>query len=154
MLNREDFKNDKVDAGEIGSGHTVTAIYEVRFKGARGQLIDPLRYGAASEATGNKGSEYAFVNIRYKLPKESASKLISQPVTAANEVPSTEASFAAAVAGFGQLLRGGQYTEKFSYDDVIALAQANKGKDDFGYRAEFINLVRIAKTAAAMEKLQ
>jgi Ca-activated chloride channel family protein len=152
MLNREDFNNDKVDAGEIGSGHTVTAIYEVTPKG-KGGLVDPLKYGTAGTA-GNTSGEWANVKIRYKLPAESESKLIAQPVSDSGAAPSTEAKFAAAVAGFGQLLRGGQYTKSFGYDDVIALAQAAKGADPFGYRAEFINLVRIAKSAQALEPLK
>jgi Ca-activated chloride channel family protein len=152
MLNREDFNNDKVDAAEIGAGHTVTALYEVTPKGSAAALVDPLRYAAEQKNTG--GDELAFVKIRYKLPNETVSKLITEPVTAADEKSSTEANFAAAVAGFGQLLRGGQYTKAFNYDDVIALAQASKGKDEFGYRTEFINLVRQAKTAQVMEPLK
>jgi Ca-activated chloride channel homolog len=130
----------------------VTALYEVTPKGSAGALVDPLRYGAEQKSGG--GDELAFVKIRYKLPDETASKLITEPVTAADERTSTEANFAAAVAGFGQLLRGGQYTRAFSYDDVIALAQASKGGDAFGYRTEFINLVRQAKTAQALEPLK
>ncbi|OWK21660.1 hypothetical protein AJ88_18380 [Mesorhizobium amorphae CCBAU 01583] len=89
-LNREDFNNDRVDAGDIGSGHSVTAIYEITPKGSGGEQIDPLRYG---EATVNNGGvanadEYAFVKIRYKLPNEDVSKLITTPVTSANEVAS------------------------------------------------------------------
>jgi Ca-activated chloride channel homolog len=152
MLNREDFNNDKVDAGEIGAGHTVTALYEVTPKGSAGALVDPLRYGSDVKSSG--GDELAFVKIRYKLPKETVSKLISEPVTVANEKSSVEANFAAAVAGFGQLLHGGHYTKAFSFDDVIALAQGSKGKDEFGYRTEFINLVRQAKTAEAFEPLK
>jgi Ca-activated chloride channel family protein len=152
MLAREDFNNDKVDAGEIGAGHTVTAIYEVVPKGKSG-LVDPLKYAPAETAGGASG-EWATVKIRYKLPNETASKLVEQPVGEASAAPSSEAKFAASVAAFGQLLRGGQYTKAFTYDDVIALAQANKGADPFGYRAEFINLVRIAKTAQGMEPLK
>jgi len=151
LLDREDFNNDKVDAGEIGAGHTVTAIYELTPADSQGQLVDPLRYSTTQAPSGS--GEYAFVKLRYKLPGENQSKLISEPVTDANTRTSTEASFGAAVAGFGQLLRGGQYTRTYSYDDVIALAQANKGKDEFGYRSEFINLVRMAKTAQALEPL-
>jgi len=151
LLAKEDFNNDKVDAGEIGAGHTVTAIYELTPVGSAGQLVDPLRYGGKPAPAGN--GEYAFVKLRYKLPGESESKLISEPVTEANAKASTEASFAAAVAGFGQILRGGHYNRIFSYDDVIALAQANRGKDEFGYRGEFINLVRMAKTAQTLEPL-
>lgn len=150
LLNKDDFTNDKVDAGDIGAGHTVTALYEVTPKGSEGQLVDPLRYGTAEQA-GTPAGEYAFVKIRYKLPGEDKSRLITQPVTAAAETPDTEAGFAAAVAGFGQLLRGGAFTGNFSYDDVIALAQASKGPDTFGYRAEFITLVRLAKSARTMQ---
>lgn len=152
LLNREDFNNDKIDAGEIGAGHTVTAIYEVTPADSKSKLVDGLRYGAKEEA--GTGDELAFVKIRYKLPGETVSKLITQPVSATNEVKSNEAGFAASVAAFGQLLRGGQYTKALTYDDVIALAQASKGADPFGYRAEFINLVRMAKTAQGIEKLQ
>ena len=150
LLNREDFNNDKVDAGDIGAGHTVTAIYEVTPKGSKGQLVDPLRYGTA-DSSPEASDEYAFVKIRYKLPGEAESRLITEPVTAANDKASTEASFAAAVAAFGQILRGGEYTTSFSYDDVIALANANRGSDEFGYRAELVNLVRLAKSARAMQ---
>jgi Ca-activated chloride channel homolog len=150
LLNREDFNNDKVDAGDIGAGHTVTAIYEVTPKGSKGQLVDTLRYGTADSSPG-ASDEYAFVKIRYKLPEEAESRLITEPVTAANAKASTEASFAIAVAAFGQILRGGEYTKSFSYDEVIALANANRGSDEFGYRAELVNLVRLAKSARAMQ---
>ncbi len=165
LLNREDFNNDKVDAGEIGSGHTVTALYEITPTGSAAHLVDGLRYqnNAAPEAsdTGDKSSEYGFLKIRYKLPDEDTSRLIETPIAAADEVGATgsgtvagEARFAASVAAFGQILRGGRYTGDFGYDDVIALANANKGEDQFGYRAEFVNLVRLAKSAAPMQRQQ
>ncbi len=156
LLNREDFNNDKVDAGDIGAGHTVTALYEITPVGSGGQLIDNLRYGnkdaAAAKTDENKGGEYAFVKIRYKLPDSAASKLITTPVDSKAETknPDTESAFAAAVAAFGQILRGDPFVKNFNYDDVIALANANKGPDPFGYRAEFINLVRLAKNAPAL----
>ena len=150
LLNKDDFNNDHVDAGDIGAGHTVTALYEVTPKDSGGQLVDPLRYGKP-EQPGTAAGEYAFVKIRYKLPGEETSRLITQPVTSADEKPDTEASFAAAVAGFGQLLGGGTYTGSFGYDDVIALAVAGKGPDPYGYRAEFITLVRLAKGARTMQ---
>ena len=130
-----------------------------RAVGAQG-LVDNLRYQQAdSETTAPSSNEYAFMKIRYKLPDSDTSTLITAPVTVADEVKSVnaaprEARFAAAVAGFGQLLRGGQYTGDFSYDDVIALANASKGNDPFGYRSEFVNLVRLAKSAAALEPLK
>ncbi|MEC9367536.1 MAG: VWA domain-containing protein [Pseudomonadota bacterium] len=159
MLKREDFRNDKVDAGDIGSGHTVTAIYEITPKGSPSQLVGDLRYApkAAGPATSPAGNgEYAFVKLRYKLPNEDTSKLIEMPVTKAMDAGGAdkapqEARFAASVAAFGQLLTGGRHTGSYSYDDVIALAQGAKGPDAFGYRAEFINLARFAKSAAALE---
>ena len=150
LLAREDFNNDKIDAGDIGAGHTVTALYEVTPRGSQGQLVDPLRYGTAAEP-GTAAGEYAFVKIRYKLPGETESRLITEPVTPASEAASPETAFAAAVAAFGQILRGGAYTKSFGYDDVIALATASRGHDEYGYRAEFINLVRLAKSARAMQ---
>lgn len=161
ILNQEDFNNDKVDAGDIGSGHEVTALYEVTPTGSAGKLIDDSRYAAPQQtaaAPANTG-ELAFVKVRYKLPGETESKLITRPVTSADDVKDAasvpnDLGFAAAVAGFGQLLRQDPYTKNFSYDDVVTLATSTKGKDEFGYRAEFLNLVRLAKSAAALEKTQ
>ncbi len=160
-LNREDFNNDKVDAGDIGSGHTVTAIYEITPKGAP-TLVDDLRYGkpkavaadvqpAPAIADGKEG-ELGFLKLRYKLPKENTSTLISLTIAALGQPTSIEQApaetrFSVAVAAFGQLIKGSPYTKSYSYDDVIALAQSAKGNDPFGYRAEFINLVRLAKSA-------
>lgn len=159
LLQREDFNNDKVDAGDIGSGHTVTAIYEITPKDSKAKLNDDLRYGASETPAKAGADEYGFVKIRYKLPGEKDSKLLSEPVkidaaSATIDAAPQESRFATAVAAFGQLLRGGQYTKAYSYDDVIALAQGAKGKDEFGYRAEFINLVRLAKTAQGLEPLK
>jgi len=160
ILNREDFNNDKVDAGDIGAGHTVTAIYEVTPTDSDAKMIDDLRYGAKEKApkTKAKSGEYAFVKIRYKLPNEDKSKLITTPVdgkleTAKLDNVPVDARFATSVAAFGQILRGDSYTGHYSYDDVIALAEAAKGKDSFCYRSEFINLVRLAKTASALQPL-
>ena len=154
MLNREDFNNDKVDAGDIGAGHTVTALYEITPKDSDAKLVDDLRYGKAEAAKEGNGNEYAFVKIRYKQPNASTSKLITTPVTHANDTAlKGEPAFATAVAAFGQLLRGDAPVKDFTYDNVIALAQASKGEDPFGYRAEFINLVRLAKNAPAMAPL-
>ena len=158
MLKREDFNNDKVDAGEIGAGHTVTALYEIVPADSNGRRIDDLRYQPSEKATGADG-EYAFVKIRYKQPDGDMSKLITTPVTGANEVSSISAAdddarFAAAVAGFGQILKGGKYTGTWSIDDATALAEGARGADGYGYRSEFVNLTRLAKTAAAMEPLQ
>lgn len=160
MLKREDFNNDKVDAGDIGAGHRVTAIYEITPVGSKSASVDKLRYGAAiKKPTAGKTDEYGFLKIRYKLPKEDVSKLITMPVGSGADFASlkaapNEARFATAVAAFGQILKGGQYTGTYNYDDVITLAQSAKSKDEFGYRAEFINLVRLAKTAPALDPLK
>jgi Ca-activated chloride channel family protein len=157
LLNRDDFNNDKVDAGDVGSGQTVTALYEIVPVGGP-RVVGDLRYGEPSgTATGPTASagEYAFVKIRYKLPKSEVSTLISTPVDRGaeharfDEAPA-EARFATSVAGFGDLLRGGRYTGTLSYDDVLRLASAARGDDPFGYRSEFLQLVRAAKTAGAM----
>lgn len=158
-LNREDFNNDAVDAGDMGAGHTVTAIYEFTPVGSDARLVDESRYApSANRVTKPLGmaSEYAFLKIRYKLPDEDVSKLITRSVTGADKIELSaggigrEAGFATAVAGFAQLLKGGQYTGDYDYDDVIELALATRGDDPFGYRSEFVQLVRKARTAAAM----
>ena len=157
-LKREDFNNDRVDAGDIGSGHSVTAIYEITPKGSPAQVIDDLRYGEAKtdNATGiAHGDEYAFVKIRYKLPDEDVSKLIETPVTpAANEIASFDAAgedqrFSVAVAAFGQKLRGTDQTAGLGYDRIMEIATAARGADPFGYRAEFLQLVRLASALDA-----
>lgn len=162
LLNKEDFNNDKVDAGDIGSGHSVTALYEITPVASKAQLVDELRYPKADTkpaATDNKSNEIAFVKIRYKLPDSDTSKLITTPVMAeqayktVEEIP-VESRFATAVAAFGQLLRNDPYLKDFNYDSVMSLAEGAKGADKFGYRAEFINLVRLAKNAPALPPLK
>lgn len=149
-LNNEDFNNDRVDAGDIGSGHTVTAVYEMTPKGAPGQTNDPLRYNtdAAKPATNDSG-EYAFVKIRYKLPSEATSRLVTQPVTAANEVKDIAAApedvrFGIAVTAFGEKLRDEDQVSNYPYADIEKLASSSRGTDAFGYRGEFMKLVRLA----------
>ena len=155
-LKREDFNNDKVDAGDIGSGHAVTAIFEITPVGAEQKLVDGLRYQPppvpAAAAKPDADAEFAFLKIRYKLPKGDKSKLITLPVTPAMQTQSIDSvapdvRFSTAVAAFGQLLRGGNHMQDFDYDDVIALAGSAKGADTYGIRAEFVNLVRLAKSA-------
>jgi len=157
MLETADFNNDKVDAGDIGAGHRVTALYEITPVGSEGRLTEPLRYGALSSGTADCG-EIAYLKMRYKLPGETASKLIERPVTQADVRASVDAlpqdfKFAAAVAGFAQILRADPYLKSFGYDDVIRLGTAGKGTDSFGYRAEFLSLVRLAQSAAALPAL-
>ncbi len=154
MLRREDFNNDKIDAGEIGAGHTVTALYELALVGSEGQLIDPLRYGESKRKRRSNNEEVAFVRLRYKAPEGKISKLIEQPVRLPGKrrdyEPSAELRFAAAVAGFGQILRGGEYLQDFGYNDVIDLARDARGDDHDGYRGEFLNLVRLADSLATL----
>ena len=158
MLKREDFNNDKVDAGDVGSGHSVTAIYEITPVNAP-KLADDLRYQpkpaaqTLREPVGMHPAEIGFLKLRYKLPKEEASRLTTFVVGAEQTKDtvaeaSSEARFSVAVAAFGQLLRGAPHLQGFTYDDVIALANGAKGEDAFGYRAEFVNLVRLAKSAS------
>ncbi|MDA0664935.1 MAG: DUF3520 domain-containing protein, partial [Proteobacteria bacterium] len=155
-LKREDFRNDKVDAGDIGAGHTVTAIYEITPVGSDSGMIPDSRYRKTEPAAGDLSGEYGILKIRYKLPKEDTSRLVSVAITPALESGETdgtrrrETEWATAVAGFGQILTGGAYTGSFGYDDVIALARKNKGADEYGLRAEFINLVRLAQSASAL----
>ncbi|WP_411819288.1 VWA domain-containing protein [Hyphococcus formosus] len=148
LLNREDFNNDAIDAGDIGSGHTVTALYELALTGSDAGLIDALRYQPSPEIAGNT-DELAFIRLRYKLPDEDDSRLIEQPFMTADmtdnlETAPADARFAAAVAAFGQKLQRAGYTDKYPYEEIIDLASGSKGKDPYGDRAEFINLVRAA----------
>lgn len=157
-LQREDFNNDKVDAGDIGSGHTVTAIYEITPVGSPAQMIDDLRYGADRPVSQGSGGaqpsdEYAFLKLRYKLPNQDKSTLLSLPVSQAAEVDSVDGlsndmRFAASVAAFGQKLQGSTYLGDYSYDDILALGQSARGADQYGYRAEYLTLVRLARTLA------
>ncbi|WP_455207804.1 vWA domain-containing protein [Kaarinaea lacus] len=153
-LRREDFNNDKVDAGEIGAGHTVTAIYEIALAGKEGQLTDPLRYQsqASREAQIEQSvKELAFLRLRYKKPESDTSTLMETPILKNQVITSIDKTsarfqFAASVAGFGQLLRGGRFTQGYSYADVVAMAVNARGVDRYGYRAEFVQLVELAST--------
>ncbi len=180
MLAREDFNNDRVDAGDIGAGHTVTALYELTLAGTPGH-VDPPRYGgkqstgaggargddaARQDMTGNgakpdarigsnaaaDAGEFAFVKLRYKRPGKNESVLLTRPVTNRDfsrlDSANTDSRFAIAVAGFGQLLRGGQYTAGWDWQAVRSLAADARGEDPFGYRGEFLRLVDLA---AALE---
>ena len=140
-LRREDFNNDAVDAGEICAGTQVTAIYEVTAPGSDALLNDPLHYGTPAE-TGT-ASELGLLKLRWKAPGADTSTLIETPITGAE--PSTDDSrFAAAIAGFGQILQGSVYLGDWGWDDAIALSA--RGAYDFGYRIEAINLMRLAQS--------
>ena len=143
-LAREDFNNDKVDAGEIGAGHRVTAIYEITPKGGPAR-IDGLRYQAETVAAGD-GAELAFLRLRHKAPDGDVSELTEIVIPSGAAEAGREARFAAAVAGFGELLRGSDHLGAWSWDEALALAGAAKGEDRFGYRAEFLDLIRLARS--------
>ncbi|MEJ2137871.1 MAG: VWA domain-containing protein [Gammaproteobacteria bacterium] len=154
-LRREDFNNDKIDAGEIGAGHSVTALYEISLAESAGLRIDPLRYGSKADTSGQKDDELAFVRLRYKQKANSASRLIEQALITDDIVDltraSTELRFAAAVAAFGQQLRGGEYLESFGYKEIRELADAGRGNDPFGYRGEFVGLVALAESLSTSQ---
>ena len=147
-LKREDFSNDKVDAGDIGAGHTVTALYEIVPAGSKGWL-EPLRYQASAQPA-SKSGELAWLRIRYKAPGEASSRLLERPIARGEAKPVAAASedlrFAAAVAAFAQQLKGGRYTGDFDLAQSIELARSAKGEDRFGLRGEFIQLAEIAQS--------
>ena len=147
-----------MDAGDIGSGHTVTAIYEVTPVDSDAGLLGNSRYQTSEIRAKLTNHELGYLKLRYKRPGEKTSNLITEPIVAsgvqemeiAENILQNDVNFSIAVSGFAQLLRGGKYLGAWDYDDVIQLAQANKGDDAFGYRTEFIQLVRKAKIAKAM----
>ncbi len=150
-LKREDFNNDKIDAGEIGAGHTVTALYEIALTGSKGARLEPLRYQSKTLENQSTLDEIAHLRLRYKASEGNESKLLEWPLQRAaikGDFPqaSERMRFAAAVAGFGQLLKGGQYIGKFSFGDIAKLANGARGEDRFGYRGEFLTLVKLAQS--------
>ncbi|MDB5131261.1 MAG: hypothetical protein JWR02_1010 [Mucilaginibacter sp.] len=160
MLNKEDFNNDKKDAGDMGSGHTVTAFYEIVPAGIKDDYsvsVDPLKYQKPAPFPATRVSgEMLTIKFRYKQNDSSASKMSS--VTVSDEpknLDSTSADFrfAAAVAGFGMLLRDSQYKQHATFDQVISMARAAKGQDEDGYRSEFIRLAESAKLLVKNELL-
>ncbi|TMU80403.1 VWA domain-containing protein [Pseudomonas fluorescens] len=144
-LKREDFSNDKVDAGEIGAGHTVTALYEIVPAGEKGWL-EPLRYAESESVVSGKNGELAMLRVRYQRPDGGKSLLIERPI--ANQVApaSEDLRFAAAVAAFSQQLKDGRYTGDFSLKDTETLARGARGDDRFGLRNEFVQLVELAQS--------
>ncbi|WP_245883949.1 vWA domain-containing protein [Hartmannibacter diazotrophicus] len=158
-LSRTDFNNDKVDAGEVGAGTAVTALYEITPAGSPARLADDLRYqssgqGASATADGTlHANEYGFLKIRYKLPDEDKSRLIETPITTANEAAdidgvSDDMRFAAAVAAFGQKLKANPAVADMGYDRIADLAVDARGADAYGYRSGFVSLVRLAGALA------
>lgn len=144
LLAAEDFNDDAKDAGELGAGHTVTALYEIIPAGVESDVevreVDPLRYQREPGGVRNMKDELAFVRVRYKKPTGERSVLLEQPVRVANQEPTADMDFAAAVAGFGMLLRESEHLGSFTAEQVIALARRG-GADEEGERADFVGLV-------------
>ncbi|MCP5432037.1 MAG: VWA domain-containing protein [Alphaproteobacteria bacterium] len=157
-LERADFANDKVDAGDIGSGHTVTALYEIVRVGSPARATEDLRYGTRAPKDAKPG-ELAFVKVRWKKPDGDKSALIETPVPAGSALASLEAAgedarFAAAVAAFGQWLRRDAAVGTATPADIARLASGARGADPFGIRAEFVQLVRLAASLPALPALE
>jgi Ca-activated chloride channel family protein len=157
MLAAEDFNDDKKDAGELGSGHTVTALYEVIPVGMQSEFIkslDPLKYQPSkTNVTFSAGTEEIMtIKLRYKKPDEELSKLITHPVIDSHTdlvKTSDNFRFSAAVASFGMLLRDSEYKQQSSWQQVISMAKSAKGNDVNHYRGEFIKLVQAASSMVA-----
>lgn len=148
VLKNEDFNNDKKDAGDLGSGHTVTALYEIIPVGVESEFfkIDDLKYQKTTiDPKANRSEELMTIKFRYKKPDEDVSKLIVHPLVDSN-IPLAKTSdnfrWSASVAAFGMLLRESEYIKNLSYDAVVQMAQLSKGEDKEGYRIEFINMVK------------
>lgn len=167
MLQESDFNNDSVDAGEIGAGKTVTALYEITPTG-QPRMIDPHRYGQTplvdkpqQEKLKTTAHELAFLRVRYKQPHAQVSTLLESPILISASQSSLEQAspdfrFAASVAAFSQALQKGDYLNGYSFEQMVALAKSGLGTDDEGYRAEFVRLIEVAKdlTQAGADKNQ
>ena len=148
MLNNEDFNDDKKDAGELGSGHTVTALYEIIPVGVESEFVkgvDPLKYQSNDNRVTENSDELLTVKFRYKKPDENKSKLITHVLKNQIKKSSENLNWAMAVAGFGMLLRDSEFKGELTYSSVLELAKSSKGEDEFGYRREFVDLVDLAK---------
>ena len=146
VLANEDFANDKVDAGDIGAGHEVTALYEITPVGSGADRLPALRYGGKQVAADASTTEVAHVRLRYKLPDHDNSRLIETPIarTSLSTHPSDAFRFASAVAAYADLLRGGQRIDGWNWDDVARTARASMGRDPYGLKAEFVGMVEQA----------
>lgn len=155
MLRREDFNNDAIDAGEIGAGHDVTAIYELALVGDGGDASDALRYGDAKPLAVDKSGELAWLKLRYKQPSADTSILIDKPLLRSQIRPETSdrLAFAASVAAYADLLRGGTRMSGFGYSDVTRLARRGLGDDERGYRRQFVAMVERTAQLSTPETL-
>ena len=151
-LAAEDFNDDKKDAGELGAGHTVTALYEIIPVGVKDEFaksVDPLKYQSANPSIDYNGEEMLTIKLRYKQPDEDKSQLITHVAIDRNlHVGETSDNFrfSAAVAGFGMLLRNSAYKQSVDFPGILKLAKSAKGNDENGYRSEFISLVSTASS--------
>jgi Ca-activated chloride channel homolog len=159
MLRREDFNNDNVDAGDIGAGHEVTALYELTLVGSGAERLPPLRYsGNAPALVGAKSGELGHLRLRYKRPGEDTSRLIETAIVKPHEprrlstnapAPSASMRFASAVAAYADALRGGKHLEQWNWEQIAQTARQTAGRDPWGERAEFIELVDRARRMIA-----
>lgn len=158
MLNKEDFNNDKKDAGELGSGHTVTALYEIIPQGVPNEFlekVDPLRYGKPNDPVTpfvTNREELMNIKFRYKDPAAETSKLIEHPVVDKQTALANTSSnfrFAASVVEFGMLLRNSEFKQASSYENARKLAREALGNDEEGYRGEFLQLLTVAQSLVA-----
>ena len=171
IMDNEDFANDRVDAGEIGAGHSVTALYEVALEGRDGERLTPRRYESGNDR--NKGitgsaanspdaphaNELAELRLRFKQPDSEKSQLISSVVTLDNVLDDLDATsnayrFAASVAGFGQLLRGDTRVNDFGFDAARSLATEATQADPFGYHSEYLRLLDLAQSLDTLKRAQ
>ena len=151
LLAAEDFQDDTKDAGELGAGHSVTALYEVIPVGVDSPVeirgVDSLRYQATTPRTvANDSPELLFVKLRYKEPTASESRLMEVPVMDRTATPSPDFRFASAVAAWGMLLRDSEFCRGYTLSQVADLAREALGEDPEGYRSEFVRLVETARS--------
>jgi Ca-activated chloride channel family protein len=154
LLRDEEFNDDRKDAGDMGAGHSVTALYEVVPADAKLDVkvsdVSPLRYQRDRSLKASRRDELAYVKVRYKAPRDSTSQLISQAIVDDGAEAATDLRFAMAVAGYGMLLRDSPHRGRLHYDDVIALARGGIGDDPDHYRREFVEMVRRTASIASL----
>lgn len=151
VLAKEDFNNDKVDAGELGAGKSVVALFEVTPVGQQGWL-DDSRYQAYPISNTSKSTELGFLKLRYKAPNSNTSTLLTLPISNQTQQPSSELAFALSVASFGETLKQSKYIGNWHLNDSKRLAQANIGNDPQGIRREFIKLIDLADSLQPSKK--
>ncbi|QRO13400.1 VWA domain-containing protein [Moraxella osloensis] len=151
VLEKEDFNNDKVDAGELGAGKSVVALFEITPVGQQGWL-DDSRYQAHSISQTGKNTELGFLKLRYKAPNSNTSTLLTLPISNQTQQPSSELAFALSVASFGETLKQSKYLGNWQLNDSKRLAQANIGNDPQGIRREFVKLIDLADSLQPSKK--